>query len=512
MCASKTLPPKIWFRAVTDRQENSGDRDCDCDCDCACSVSVGNPAELEETHFQRARTDLYHQTASLHWQECGEDRWLAFNPNGAGKVTVLNQSAAFLFGLFQSPTSLAQAVQAVSKMSPDTIGATVAQLVRLGLLEKIGTTAAVLHWREPNTLTTWLHITNECNLCCPYCYLRKTHDDMSDDIARWAVDAIFRSAKRHHFDRVKLKYSGGEASLRIRQVLVTHDYAVTLAQEHNIELEAVILSNGVALSQHMIDELVARRIKVMVSLDGIGGYHDAQRPFPNGKGSFQEVHRTIERLLVTGSTPHISITVSDYNLDGLPSLIEYVLAHNLPFSLNYYRENECSTEITDLRFGEARMIETMRVAFAVIEQNLPRQSLLGCLVDRANLNAPHKKTCGVGHNYMVIDSKGGVAKCQMEIGQTVTTVDAEDPLQFIRDDRQGIQTLSVDEKEGCQTCEWRYWCTGGCSLVAYRATGRYDVKSPHCNIYRALYPEVLRLEALRLLQYEMPWTPQVVNS
>jgi uncharacterized protein len=32
-------------------------------------------------------------------------------------------------------------------------------------------------------------------------------------------------------------------------------------------------------------------------------------------------------------------------------------------------------------------------------------------------------------------------------------------------------------------------------------TGRYNLKSPHCNIYKALYPEVLRLEGLRLLKY-----------
>jgi uncharacterized protein len=34
-----------------------------------------------------------------------------------------------------------------------------------------------------------------------------------------------------------------------------------------------------------------------------------------------------------------------------------------------------------------------------------------------------------------------------------------------------------------------------------QAVGRYDVKYSNCNIYQALFPEVLRLEGLRLLQY-----------
>jgi len=63
-----------------------------------------------------------------------------------------------------------------------------------------------------------------------------------------------------------------------------------------------------------------------------------------------------------------------------------------------------------------------------------------------------------------------------------------------------IHNISVEEKEGCKTCVYRYRCTGGCPLETHRATGRWDVKSPHCNIYQTLYPQALRLEGLRLLK------------
>ena len=56
---------------------------------------------------------------------------------------------------------------------------------------------------------------------------------------------------------------------------------------------------------------------------------------------------------------------------------------------------------------------------------------------------------------------------------------------------------------GCRDCEWKYWCAGGCPLTTYRATGRYDVKSPNCNIYKAIYPQAMRLEGLRLLKYHL---------
>jgi uncharacterized protein len=89
----------------------------------------------------------------------------------------------------------------------------------------------------------------------------------------------------------------------------------------------------------------------------------------------------------------------------------------------------------------------------------------------------------------------------MVMTQTVTDYNDPDPLATVRGSTTGLQNPKVDEKEECSKCEWRYWCTGGCPLQAYRATGRYDVKSPNCNIYKALYPEVVRLEGLRLLKY-----------
>lgn len=132
---------------------------------------------------------------------------------------------------------------------------------------------------------------------------------------------------------------------------------------------------------------------------------------------------------------------------------------------------------------------------------IPQRTLLTSSTDLANFAAPHLRRCSVGHSYLVFDCEGRVSKCQMQMEKSVTDIHAEDPLTIVREDKLGIQNVSVDEKEECQTCQWRYWCAGGCPLETFRVTGRYDVKSPNCNIYKALYPEVLRLEGLRLLKY-----------
>jgi uncharacterized protein len=184
--------------------------------------------------------------------------------------------------------------------------------------------------------------------------------------------------------------------------------------------------------------------------------------------------------------------------------VGYILERDLPFSLNYYRDNACSTHIRDLQFEEQQMIDAMRSVFDFIAHHLPNRSLLSSLVDKASLNTLHRRTCGVGHNYLVIDQDGGVTKCQVDMQATLTTIDADDPLGIIRSDHRGVQGHRVEEKQGCRTCDWRYWCTGGCPMLTYKMTGRSDVQSPNCGIYKALIPEALRLEGLRLLRYVPP--------
>jgi len=106
-----------------------------------------------------------------------------------------------------------------------------------------------------------------------------------------------RSALGHGYQAIKLKFAGGEASLNFALVWELHEYAVAAAAAHRLELEAVVLSNGVGVSRAGLIELERRGIRLMISLDGIAADHDAQRVFANGRGSFAAVTRTIERAL-----------------------------------------------------------------------------------------------------------------------------------------------------------------------------------------------------------------------
>ncbi len=457
-----------------------------------------------EVDTQSIRKATLKQPYNLYIQKHEDEKWIVCSPGGSGRIAVFDTQAMLLFQQFRFPTTISDVLLSTHHYPRCQVEQAAAIFLELGFLDIADDLSYNCSVTEPEILTAWVHVTNACNLRCHYCYIQKTSESMAEDTSRKAVDAIFRSAVKHGFQNIRLKYAGGEASLHLQRVIEMHDYANQLAQSYGITVYGIILSNGVVLSERAIEHLKSRHIGVMISLDGLGDYHDSQRPFINGRGSFHYVARTINRLLAHAIIPEISITVSHRNLEGLPELIGYILKHNMPFAINYYRENENSASLHDLRFEEEEMIAAMISTFEIIEKNLPERSLLGCLIDRADMSNSHSHTCGVGHSYLVISQDGSVAKCHVDIKRAITTINASDPLQVIRDDREGVQGLPVEEKEGCKECAWRYWCTGGCPLLTYRATGRYDVKSPNCNIYKALFPRALRLEALRLLRYQSP--------
>lgn len=144
------------------------------------------------------------------------------------------------------------------------------------------------------------------------------------------------------------------------------------------------------------------------------------------------------------------------------------------------------------------IIEGLLRVYSYIEKNLPEDSLINSLLDKVTSKA-HTHTCGVGQNYLVINHFGHLSQCQMHLDQPVSNNISNSSM--LLEVKQGpIQNLPVDQKSECRKCSFRYRCTGGCPLETYRATGRWDVKSPHCHIYKTLYPRVLRLEGLRLVK------------
>jgi uncharacterized protein len=499
---SVTTLPKLWLStpANIDGLDQLGN-----DCDCACSNSLdydGVQVQSIIGHISSGSIQNLWLSKDIYLDQI-EKYSVAVSARGK-HVVVLDGQANCLLSDLKSPSSVERLRQTI--MWPrDVLDRVLALLLAEGIL--VSPQMEQIDYFQGNSteLTAWLHLANGCNLSCHYCYLTFNGRQMDIATARRTVESIFRSAMIHNYSRIKLKYAGGEPTLNFKALLAAQQQAEKLSAQTNIFLDAVMLTNGVHLRDSQIDMLLSHNIRVMVSLDGMDDFQNAQRQLAgSNKSSFEYVSQTLDRLLERSIAPHISITITNKNIEGLPGLAEYLLDRGLRFSLNFYREPSDLPDYGALSFKANEIIAGLKSVYRLIERRLPPYSLMGSLTDLADLRMPHSFTCDVGRNYMVVNYNGNVAKCQMDIGIPVTTIDVADPLTFIREDTKGIQNLHVDEKD-LQKCVWRYRCTGGCPRLTFQRTGRYDAKSPMCEIYEAILPEVVRLEALRLIRYEEPW-------
>jgi uncharacterized protein len=449
--------------------------------DCACATSTVTPG------FDCQGTYPLSRTSDTHSVALDQQYWLLYSPLAPAGPTVVNQKTYQYWASYGATTNVDTSLDS--------------KLMAQGLLHPLTHTPIPQpNDTQPKTLTTWLHITNACNLDCPYCFVRKSTERLTHNIGYQAVDSLVSTAQQHAFQKINLKYAGGEATLHFNLIRDLHQYALEQVKHTDIKVEAVILTNGVHFTSEMVAWSLDNNIRIMISLDGIGAVHDTLRPMHNGKSSFDRVMTTIDqRLLPTGLCPTISMTLTSSNIQDAPQMVEWMMIQRgLPLNFNFVRDTPNAKNQESFRAEQITLIEGLTAAYKVVEEHLEIVPLshLNSLLDRLQMVA-HTHTCGVGRDYVVINHKGQVHSCQMHVNNSNAPLLQPDLIPLIAHGK--IPAIAVDSKVGCTSCQWRYRCSGGCPLETFRATGRWDIQSPYCMTYRSLYPILVRMVGLKLL-------------
>lgn len=464
---------------------------CDCDCDCACASYRNNDHALDVRDG-----DYLCRQQDSHSLPIDTDFTLLYSPYHPH--VVLNKHAMGILDAFSSPHWKGDVGIGFPQMDDGgEVDAVVGKLVKLGVL--------VAYPAESNSdwgsgfstrqLNVWLNVTDQCNLSCEYCYIGKNARHISPANADLALKNIFEIGQAYAYQKIKIKYAGGEALLVPRLVEGIHKQAQWLAKQTQLDLQGVVLSNGTTLTLKNLEILREVGLSLMVSLDGLAQTHDQQRHYLNGRGSASQVLANIELALQVGLSPEISITITHKSAAGLPDLVRWLLERQLKFSFNFYREHTVSANPENLRAGKDELASAILAAYRVIEENLPNYKLLSALADRANLAVPHRLPCGVGKDYLVVLQDGQVAPCQMTMNNRLGHIGNPKIMEIVRGQ---VLNVDVSEKMACASCQWSLWCAGGCPLTATMAG---QAHSTYCDVYQMIFPALLRLEGLRLIQY-----------
>ncbi len=470
---------------------------CDCDCDCACANILPTPTLLPYSDF-----DILSHRPGVVCLDVNDDFYLLVNPR-VSRPALYNAEARKVLDLFDGFRTIEEITANVPGVTRDVVESIAKQSFALGILGS----ASDPDWEkvdfgQPKALTAWLHVTNDCNLACEYCYVHKTGLRMTEAIGIQSLEKIFSASRQYGYEKVKLKYAGGEPTLNFTLIEKLSKRARQLAVAHKVLLEEVMLTNGVALSPKMLNFIAANKFRLMISLDELEKDEIGQRPARSGANTSAKAKQSIERCLEYGIKPEISVTIARQSSASLSQVVTWLLARKLPFSLNFFRPSNKTDLAAAWLTDPTELVGALHTVYTLIAQDIPHYELLTALLDRVNLVSPHTTPCQVGRDYLVIDPLGNIAKCQMDMEHPIGNILTDnDPLALVRESLLGVANISVEEKPGCSGCTWKFWCAGGCPLEAGVNNTRSMFGTTKCKIYHALIPEVLRLEGLRLLSF-----------
>ena len=144
-----------------------------------------------------------------------------------------------------------------------------------------------------------LHVSNDCNLRCKYCYADGGHYQTRRGIMTMETARQFVDFCQNHLGRIQsIVFFGGEPMLNIPVMDYVCDRFKALHQNGEISYlpSFGIITNGTILNEQVVHFVQKHLAFVTVSIDGLQEANDANRIFKDGRGSYDHISRFIHTL------------------------------------------------------------------------------------------------------------------------------------------------------------------------------------------------------------------------
>ncbi len=171
-------------------------------------------------------------------------------------------------------------------------------------------------------------VTLRCNCLCKYCHassvdLDSTEYDMTWETAKKTVDMIFQTPSMD----IKIEYQGGEPMLNwdiIKQSVLYAEFLNKIAKKN---LEFVICTNLMEISDKQIEFCKKHKIEISTSLDGCKDIHDCNRKsriFESSYDAFIRNSNKVKSIMGEDACSPL-LTITRANLHKLKEVIdEYI--------------------------------------------------------------------------------------------------------------------------------------------------------------------------------------------
>ncbi len=325
-----------------------------------------------------------------------------------------------------------------------------------------------------------LHVAHTCNLSCSYCFASqgKYQGDralMSLEVGKRAMDFLVENSGTRR--NLEVDFFGGEPSLNFDVVKGIVEYARSIEGEKNKNFRFTYTTNGMILTDEMIEFLNKECHNVVLSLDGRKEVNDHFRVDYTGKGSYDTIVPNFQKLVQSrgGKGYYVRGTYTHNNTDFTNDLFHMA---DLGFT-------ELSMEPVVCPPGDPYALteEDLPVLFdqyEILAKEMLRREKDGkpitfyhYMLDLKNGPCIYKRItgCGSGTEYMAVTPWGELFPCHQFVGDAKYSLG--DIWNGVKNtERQDeFRSCNAYSRPECKECWARLYCSGGCAANAYHATG-----------------------------------------
>ena len=331
---------------------------------------------------------------------------------------------------------------------------------------------------DNTTLDLTVLTTSACNLGCTYCFEDGINlkgfmkGETCSQVTAWAAWKLDQIRPRI----LHLTLFGGEPLLNPEAAQRLSRSLHELSRSRGIEQQISIITNGVLLTESIVNELVPYGLKrIKVTLDGDEAAHDSKRRYKNGKGSFQVILKNL--LAIKGKAPlSIGGNFDETTKDSIPRLLDQLVAlgftpddiMDISFKPILSPTNRLSVLNNGMDSGHACTFSDMKVSDILwlheeVEKRGFKNTIDGIAIGPC---------CATREHTFTIDPWGKIYKCPALVGRNeYITGDVND----LETNYRNTQFMTVDlwRDSFCQPCSYRPICGGGCRGSSVTQSGDF---------------------------------------
>ena len=173
---------------------------------------------------------------------------------------------------------------------------------------------------------TSLHIfvlTNACNLQCIYCQARTGKEDCFGFMDKRTAESAVLFALSAPDNYLVFEFQGGEPLINFD--VLKHIVEFTEKNKKDKHIEYTVVSNLLLADEEIISFIKKYKISVSTSFDGNRAVHNYNRPYINGRPTYDDVKNKIDLFRKHGIWPGAIETTTRYSLSNAREIVNAYL-------------------------------------------------------------------------------------------------------------------------------------------------------------------------------------------